>query len=77
MAIAADCRLIATVKAFNTPGHELKALETLWLALRPHQQDYHVVGLTQFFTMTMFIQAFWYGSKLVREGHAPGEVTSI
>jgi ATP-binding cassette subfamily B (MDR/TAP) protein 1 len=74
---------IATVKAFNAFDHELKALEgalsginiaagriiTLWGVN---------MGLTQFFMMSMFVQAFWYGSKLVREGHnTPGEVMSV
>ena len=74
---------IATVKAFNASDHELKALGgaltgieiaagkiiTLWGVN---------MGLTQFFMMSMFVQAFWYGSKLVREGHnTPGEVMSV
>ena len=35
-------------------------------------------GAAQFFTMTMFVQAFWFGSKLVRDGKiGAGDVMAV
>jgi ATP-binding cassette subfamily B (MDR/TAP) protein 1 len=74
---------IATVKAFNAFGHELKALEGALIGIKTAAGGIITLwsvntGLTQFFMMSMFVQAFWYGSKLVREGHnSPGEVMSV
>jgi len=74
---------IATVKAFNALNHELKALEGALIGIRAAAGKIITLwgvnmGLTQFFMMSMFVQAFWYGSKLVREGrNTPGEVMSV
>lgn len=74
---------IATVKAFNAFDHELKALEGALDGIKTAANKIIALwsvnmGLTQFFMMSMFVQAFWYGSKLVREGrNTPGEVMSV
>lgn len=74
---------IATVKAFNAFDHELKALDGALTGIKTAADKIITLwgvnmGLTQFFMMSMFVQAFWYGSKLVREGHnTPGEVMSV
>jgi ATP-binding cassette subfamily B (MDR/TAP) protein 1 len=74
---------IATVKAFNAFDHELKALEGALTGIKTAASKLITLwgvnmGLTQFSMMSMFVQAFWYGSKLVREGHnTPGEVMSV
>jgi len=74
---------IATVKAFNAFDHELKALEGALIGIKTAAGKIIALwginmGLTQFFMMSMFVQAFWYGSKLVREGrNTPGEVMSV
>jgi len=74
---------IATVKAFNAFDHELKALEGALTGIKTAAAKIIALwgvtsGLTQFLMMSMFVQAFWYGSKLVREGHnTPGEVMSV
>lgn len=74
---------IATVKAFNASDHELKALEGALTGIKTVADKIVTLwgvtmGLTQFFMMSMFVQAFWYGSKLVRDGHnTPGEVMSV
>jgi len=74
---------IATVKAFNAFDHELKALGGALAGIKTVAGKIIALwgvtmGLTQFLMMSMFVQAFWYGSKLVREGHnTPGEVMSV
>lgn len=74
---------IATVKAFNALDHEAKALERALIGIKTAASKLITLwslnmGLTQFFMMSMFVQAFWYGSKLVREGrNSPGEIMSV
>lgn len=74
---------IATVKAFNAVEHERASLRAV-LARMKSAADSLIglwglnLGLTQFFMMAMFVQAFWYGSKLVRDGsNTPGQVMSV
>ncbi|KAF9777526.1 P-loop containing nucleoside triphosphate hydrolase protein [Thelephora terrestris] len=74
---------IATVKAFNAFDHELKVLERALTGIKTAAGKIITLwgvsmGFTQFFLMSMFVQAFWYGSKLVREGHnTPGQVMTV
>ena len=74
---------ITTVKAFNAFDHELKVLERALVGIKTAAGSIITLwginmGLTQFFMMSMFVQAFWYGSKLVREGrNTPGEVMAV
>ena len=74
---------IATVKAFNAFDHELEVLEGALIGIKTIAGKIITLwglsmGFTQFFLMSMFVQAFWYGSKLVREGHnTPGQVMSV
>lgn len=74
---------IATVKAFNAEHHEEEQLETTLEKIRRAAIKCHAVwgistAASQFVMMAMFVQAFWFGSKLVRDGTiSPGTVMSV
>ncbi|EIN14636.1 P-loop containing nucleoside triphosphate hydrolase protein [Punctularia strigosozonata HHB-11173 SS5] len=74
---------IATVKAFNAQPHEHAALSTVLdriaLAARKCDAVWSVTsGASQFVSMAMFVQAFWFGAKLVRDGTvSPGDVMAV
>ncbi|KXN87644.1 Alpha-factor-transporting ATPase [Leucoagaricus sp. SymC.cos] len=64
---------ISTVKVFNAQAFELTraigAFKTLRLAARSLNRVWGVTSaLAQFVMMAMFVQGFWFGSKLVRDG---------
>lgn len=74
---------IATVKAFNAATHESSTLDAVLGRLRV--VDHKIVsiwgftsGVSQFIMMSMFVQAFWFGSKLVKQGKLePGDVMAV
>jgi len=74
---------ISTVKAFNAQplslshsAHSFKLLRHV--AFRLNRVWGFTSGLSQFITMGMFVQGFWFGSKLVREGKVGvGDVMSV
>ncbi|KII91881.1 hypothetical protein PLICRDRAFT_104545 [Plicaturopsis crispa FD-325 SS-3] len=74
---------IATVKAFNAAPHERTVLAATLERVRGAARKLNGVwGLTsamaQFVMMGMFVQGFWFGAKLVREGHvSAGDVMSV
>nr|WCD39451.1 Ste6-1 [Ganoderma boninense] len=74
---------IATVKAFNAQKHEEEHLSTVLHKMRAAADKCHAVwslstAASQFVMMAMFVQAFWFGSKLVRDGTiSPGTVMSV
>ncbi|KAM5532993.1 hypothetical protein V8D89_013335 [Ganoderma adspersum] len=74
---------IATVKAFNAEKHEEDQLSTILHKMRAAADKCHAVwslstAASQFVMMAMFVQAFWFGSKLVRDGTiSPGTVMSV
>ena len=74
---------IATVKAFNAEKHEEDQLSTVLHKMRAAADKCHAVwslstAASQFVMMAMFVQAFWFGSKLVRDGTiSPGTVMSV
>jgi ATP-binding cassette, subfamily B (MDR/TAP), member 1 len=74
---------ITTVKAFNAVQRECDSLRSVLEHMKSVVGRLITVwglnlGFTQFFMMTMFVQAFWYGSKLVRQGtNTPGQVVSV
>ncbi|KAF8889740.1 P-loop containing nucleoside triphosphate hydrolase protein [Gymnopilus junonius] len=74
---------IPTLKAFNAQHLELARAHTSFLTLQNHARRLNTVwgatsGMSQFVMMAMFVQAFWYGSKLVREGrNEPGDVMAV
>ncbi|KAG8950795.1 hypothetical protein FRC03_012739 [Tulasnella sp. 419] len=74
---------IATVKAFNAMGRETKSFESVINLARLAYRKCCIVwgvssGMTQFILFAMFVQGFWYGSKLVRDGKiTPGEVMGV
>ena len=74
---------IATVKAFNAEAHEQKQLAVVLDKIRRAAARCHAVWAastcaSQFTMMAMFVQAFWFGSKLVRDGAiSPGTVMSV
>ncbi|KAF8957788.1 P-loop containing nucleoside triphosphate hydrolase protein [Flammula alnicola] len=74
---------IATVKAFNAPAHEHARATALFLGLQTTARKLNALwagtaGAAQFATMAMFVQGFWFGGKLVREGRATaGDVMAV
>ncbi|KAI0772893.1 P-loop containing nucleoside triphosphate hydrolase protein [Trametes elegans] len=74
---------IATVKAFNAEVHEQEHLNDMTEKIRRAAVKCHAVwgissGASQFVMMAMFVQAFWFGAKLVRDGSiSPGTVMSV
>ena len=74
---------IATVKAFNAVSHEHSAFvavvrklqNTAW---RENRIWACTSGFNQFVAYGMFVQGFWFGAKLVREGSVePGHVMGV
>ncbi|KAI0059687.1 P-loop containing nucleoside triphosphate hydrolase protein [Artomyces pyxidatus] len=74
---------IATVKAFNAAPYEQSAVDAIAEKLRLNSNKIARVfalmsGFSQFTVLAMFVQAFWFGSKLVREGKvAVGDVMAV
>ncbi|KAJ4474968.1 P-loop containing nucleoside triphosphate hydrolase protein [Lentinula aciculospora] len=75
---------ISTVKAFTAvPFHKAKLNTLLTGRMRSNEISLNAIwglssGSSQFVMMSMFVQAFWFGSKLVREGSIqPGAVMSV
>jgi len=64
---------IETVKCFNGQAYEIQMFTRT--ASRAAKLYYHVahhrsiqIGVMQFFTLSVFVQGFWYGSRLVDSG---------
>ncbi|KIO30112.1 hypothetical protein M407DRAFT_225395 [Tulasnella calospora MUT 4182] len=76
-------RNIPTVKAFNAQQKEQnKVNHLLEVARQAYRRCCVAWGLTsgmmQFILWAMFVQGFWFGSKLVREGKlTPGQVMAV
>ncbi|KAF9462182.1 P-loop containing nucleoside triphosphate hydrolase protein [Collybia nuda] len=74
---------IATVKAFNAHAHEQNSVNTvldrLSLAARRLNTVWGITSsLAQFVMMGMFVQGFWFGAKLVKEGKiSAGDVMAV
>jgi ATP-binding cassette subfamily B (MDR/TAP) protein 1 len=74
---------IATVKAFNAAAYEYSSLSGVLRRLYYVDRKLNAVwGLTsamgQFVMMAMFVQGFWFGAKLVREGRvSAGDVMAV
>jgi ATP-binding cassette subfamily B (MDR/TAP) protein 1 len=74
---------ISTVKAFNAQSHEASRFSTFLsrqsAALRRTITIWSAQSaFTQFVGMCMFVQAFWFGAKFVREHKiSPGEVMTV
>lgn len=74
---------ITTVKSFNAHGFEQGLLSKSLDTLRSTTKKLNSVwaftsGLSQFVMMAMFVQGFWFGSKLVRDGKInPGDVMAV
>ncbi|TDL27874.1 P-loop containing nucleoside triphosphate hydrolase protein [Rickenella mellea] len=74
---------IATVKAFNASPAELESLSSILDKGATSTKKVNAVwgvtsALSQFSSMAMFVQGFWFGSKLVREGRiSPGDVMAV
>ncbi|KAH7926936.1 hypothetical protein BV22DRAFT_1194028 [Leucogyrophana mollusca] len=74
---------IATVKAFNAASHEASTLSTLFHRVSEAARSLArlwgaTAALSQFVTMAMFVQGFWFGAHLVRQGkNSPGDVMSV
>lgn len=74
---------VATVKAFNAVSHEHSAFLAVIRKLKNTAWRVNRIwactsGFNQFVAYGMFVQGFWFGAKLVREGSVgPGHVTSV
>lgn len=74
---------IDTVKAFNAQSIELARAMSSFRALQLSSSRLaRIWGLTSasahFVMMAMFVQAFWYGAKLVRDHkNSPGEIMAV
>ncbi|KAI5887715.1 P-loop containing nucleoside triphosphate hydrolase protein [Schizophyllum commune H4-8] len=74
---------ITTVKAFTATSFTLnafsKTLTALGAAYRALNATWGMTsGVSQFVSMCMFVQAFWFGSTLVRRGSIePGDVMAV
>lgn len=74
---------IDTVKAFNAQHIELSRAMNSFTALQRNSANLsRLWGLTsasvQFVMMSMFVQAFWYGAKLVRDHkNSPGDIMAV
>ncbi|KDQ06273.1 hypothetical protein BOTBODRAFT_168162 [Botryobasidium botryosum FD-172 SS1] len=74
---------IATVKAFNASKREQAAFANIVDQARVAYKRCAAIwgaagGFTHFTLFAMFVQGYWFGSKLVREGKiTPGQVTGV
>lgn len=74
---------IATVKAFNAQSYEEAHLSQVLDKMQAGANGAVTVwgitsSLSQFATMAMFVQGFWYGARLVRAGTiSAGDVTTV
>ncbi|KAJ7271891.1 P-loop containing nucleoside triphosphate hydrolase protein [Mycena haematopus] len=74
---------ISTVKAFNAAAYEQSTLGAALDRMTSAAKRLNAVwgltsGLAQFVMMGMFVQGFWFGSKLVKEGKiGPGDVMAV
>lgn len=74
---------VATVKAFNAELHEQLSLDAILEKMRSAANRCITVwgittSMSQFVMMAMFVQGFWFGSKLVRDGTISiGDVTAV
>ena len=74
---------IATVKAFNATGLEHSRASGIFSRLQEAAGKLNALwaltsGISQFVVMAMFVQGFWFGSKLVREGRVgAGDVMAV
>jgi ATP-binding cassette subfamily B (MDR/TAP) protein 1 len=65
---------IETVKYFNGERYELEAIKRVTsLAAKIYMNVTNLrsiqIGVMEFFTISVFVQGFWYGSHLVRSGN--------
>ncbi|KAJ7673984.1 P-loop containing nucleoside triphosphate hydrolase protein [Mycena polygramma] len=74
---------ISTVKAFNATPYEQRNLGTVLDRMTAAAKKLNACwglssGLSQFVMMVMFVQGFWFGSKLVHDGKiGPGDVMAV
>lgn len=70
---------INAVKAFNAASYEASLLARIPTALTSLPAIWGVTaGMSQFVTMAMFVQGFWFGAYLVRQGkNQPGDVMAV
>ncbi|KAF8991149.1 hypothetical protein BDQ17DRAFT_1333056 [Cyathus striatus] len=74
---------IATVKAFNAQPHGFHLASSSFFSLDSAARKLNLVwavtsGSAQFVMMAMFVQAFWFGTKLVRDDKASaGDVMAV
>ncbi|KIK97394.1 hypothetical protein PAXRUDRAFT_824978 [Paxillus rubicundulus Ve08.2h10] len=70
---------IGAVKAANAASYEHSLLARVAVAVKSLAAIWGVTaGTSQFVTMAMFVQGFWFGAHLVRQGkNQPGDVMSV
>lgn len=69
---------IETVKAFNGQRCERSTFSAaIARAAKAYREQAHgnamIIGFIRLITLSMFVQGFWYGSRLVRKGQASAE----
>jgi len=70
---------ITIIKAHNNQSQEaISYTKSIHRAAEGYRGLVHnnalQLGFTRFIVLSMFVQGFWYGSKLVRQGQSPGRV---
>ncbi|PPR00099.1 hypothetical protein CVT24_008957, partial [Panaeolus cyanescens] len=74
---------ISTVKAFNAQTFELRRAKASFSSLTGAAKKLNALwattsGLSQFVMFAMFVQGFWFGAKLVRDGKvSAGDVMAV
>ncbi|KIJ57988.1 hypothetical protein HYDPIDRAFT_53460, partial [Hydnomerulius pinastri MD-312] len=70
---------IAGVKASNAASYEHTLLSRVPIAVPALPKIWGITsGTSQFVSMAMFVQGFWFGAHLVREGkNQPGDIMSV
>ncbi|KAF9045011.1 P-loop containing nucleoside triphosphate hydrolase protein [Panaeolus papilionaceus] len=74
---------ISTVKAFNAQSFEVRRAKAAFNSLTKAASKLNALwattsGLSQFVMFAMFVQGFWFGAKLVRDGRvSAGDVMAV
>ena len=74
---------ITPVKSFNASAHEQASLDKVFENMQLCAQKYSAAigvtsGIGQFVTMAMFMQGFWFGARVVRDGtKSAGDVMAV
>lgn len=70
---------ISTIKAYNNQSQEAQSYtKSIHRAAEGYEGQVHSnalqIGFVRLIVLSMFVQGFWYGSRLVRQGESAGSV---